>query len=108
MVLADRVFAEAVELFVGLVERAAFAQAEGYDGIAAALAVKIVCACCLEKATCFLQGEGHGEGDLQHLVARWVALAGEDLVAERFVESGVSYDVRPLEVFDIEQVSEVL
>ena len=67
-------FVEAIQLFVRFLQPISLVQAEDDDCITAVLAVQIACARRPKYAVGFTQVRAHGEGNLQNLVARRIAL----------------------------------
>ena len=105
--LADSFLAKAIEFLVDLLQRAATVDAEDDDGVAAALAVEVAHPGRRERAVGLAQREGHGKRYLEHLVARGVARAGEDLVAKRLVEVGHAHHAGACQALLVKELLQV-
>mgnify|MGYP003376130222 CR=1 FL=1 len=94
-ILANGILAQAVKLLIDRPEVQTPVQTEQNDRIPTILAIQLVYPGAAQKPIRLPEGELHGEGELENLVARRHPAAGENLIAERLIEIRRPDDLAP-------------
>ena len=106
--LADGIFAQPIELFVNLLQRASSIDTKENDGVASTLGVQACHTRSRKRPIGLAHAQSHSEGDLQHLVARRMTLSSKNLVAKGLVKVGHTHHTHAFEVLFLQQLLKIV
>ena len=102
--LTHRFLAKAIQLFIDLLEATTAVDAKYDDCISTVLAVEDVHSGSRQRAVGLLHRQRHRKGNLQHLIAAWMACTGKNLLAKGLVEVGHTHHAGALQPLLLQQL----